>query len=448
MSAKISIIGAGSAVFSLSLLRDLCLMPRLRGGTVSFMDIDRGRLDTVFSLCSRYAAEVGARLRLEKTLDRRKSLAGADFVVNSALAAGHDRLQAGWRIAKRHGYRLGGSLHVCHDEAFWVNFHQLRLMEAVLKDILSVCPRAWYILIANPVLAGTTYLSRKYPKARVVGLCHGSSGAYVLPDVLGYDGRHSSFEMSGVNHFVWLTGFKQRGKNALPAIDRWLKTKARRYWRTIEPSHPAGPKPFDLYRKLGAFPVGDTANPGGGAWPYWYHQDRKTEKKWKEDPNGWYGAYFRGGKAQPAWIRGIARDRSKRLTGIWPPEPSGEPAIPLIDSLAGGRPRRLMVNILNTGGMVPGIPGDFSVELKARVDRRGIHGLRARKLPDQVIAWTIRDRVVPVETEIAAFAERSYAKLLQLVLMDPWTKSETQAKGLLKGILAMSCHREMREYYR
>lgn len=448
MGVKISIIGAGSAVFSISLVRDLCLMPRLGGATVSFMDVNRGRLDTVHALCVRYAAETGARLKLEKTVDRRKSLEGADFVVNSALAAGHDRLQAGWRIAKRHGYRLGGSLHICHDEAFWVNFHQLKLMEAVLRDIRSVCPRAWYVLIANPVLAGVAYLTRKYPAARIVGLCHGTSGAYVLPAVLGHDGRHASFEMSGVNHFVWLTGFRYRGKNAFPAIDRWLRTKAKRYWRSIGMSHPAGPKPFDLYRKLGAFPVGDTANPGGGAWPWWYHTDRKTERRWREDPNGWYAGHFRNCRRQPAWIGRIAGDRRANLTTIWPPKLSGEPTIPLIESLAGGRPRRMMVNILNTGGLVPGIPEDFSVEVRARVDRRGIHGRRARRLPDQVLAWTLRDRVVPVETEIAAFAGRSYGKLLELVLMDPWTRSESQARRMLNAILAMPCHREMRAHYR
>jgi translation elongation factor EF-Ts len=35
---KITIIGAGSAVFSLGLVRDLCLTPGLRGSTVCLME--------------------------------------------------------------------------------------------------------------------------------------------------------------------------------------------------------------------------------------------------------------------------------------------------------------------------------------------------------------------------------------------------------------------------
>ena len=77
MNLKISLIGAGSAQFSLSLIRDLYQTPNLAGCTVSFMDIDQDRLDTAIKLCTRYADEVGVQLNLEKTTDRRESLDGA-----------------------------------------------------------------------------------------------------------------------------------------------------------------------------------------------------------------------------------------------------------------------------------------------------------------------------------------------------------------------------------
>ena len=128
MGVKISIIGAGSSVFSLSLIKDICLTPNLQDSSVSFMDIDRGRLDAAYRLCRRYAAESGINLQLHKTTDRREALEGSDFVINTALAGseeagGHQRLQDGWAIAYKHGYRFGGSLHIVHDEAFWINFY-------------------------------------------------------------------------------------------------------------------------------------------------------------------------------------------------------------------------------------------------------------------------------------------------------------------------------------
>jgi alpha-galactosidase len=104
METKISIIGAGSGAFSLSMIRDICLTPNLAGSTVSFMDIDAERLEAAYTLCQRYAQELSFELHLEKTLDRRESLQGADFVINTALAAGHHRPREGWEIARRYGY--------------------------------------------------------------------------------------------------------------------------------------------------------------------------------------------------------------------------------------------------------------------------------------------------------------------------------------------------------
>ena len=41
---KLTVIGAGSAVFSLGLVKDICLTPNLADSCVAFMDIDVDRL--------------------------------------------------------------------------------------------------------------------------------------------------------------------------------------------------------------------------------------------------------------------------------------------------------------------------------------------------------------------------------------------------------------------
>ena len=66
MTVKISLIGAGSGAFSLSLIRDICLTENLRGSTVSFMDINPQRLEAAFTLCQRYARELNFDLKIEK----------------------------------------------------------------------------------------------------------------------------------------------------------------------------------------------------------------------------------------------------------------------------------------------------------------------------------------------------------------------------------------------
>jgi alpha-galactosidase len=447
VAPKISIIGAGSAVFSLRLIIDFCLTPNLQGSTISFMDIDQGRLDAIHRLCQRYADEVGIRLTLEKTTNRRESLAGADFVINTALAAGHERLREGWTVARQHGYRLGGSLHVYHDEAFWINFYQFRLFDEVITDVLDICPEAWYLQVGNPVLAGITYLGRKYPQAKIVGLCHGFSGVYRIADVLGLDRERLHFQIPGVNHFVWLTHLYHDGQDVMPAFERWIETEAPAYWETCPPSDFLGPVAVDLYKRFGAFPIGDTCNPGGGSWPYWHHVDDATEKRWKEDPYLWYENYFGWLDRTVRKIREAGEDASAKVSEVFPPKLSGEVMVPIIESIACDVPRVIVANIPNSGDFVPGVPRDFAVEIPTLVSKCGIQGIKTGGLPRPLIAYILRDRVAPIETELEAYQTGSREALRQLILMDPYTQSDDQARSLLDGILSLPYHDAMRQHF-
>jgi len=448
VATKISLIGAGSAIFSLNLLRDICLTPNLHNCTISLMDIDPVRLDAAYGLCQRYAKEVGAHLHLEKTTDRRETLQGANFVINTALTANHQRLQDGLAIAQKHGYRFGGSYHVMHDEAFWINFYQLRWFETITKDILEICPDALHLMVANPVLAGITMLGRKYPQAKVVGLCHGFGSVYHLAKVLGLEPEHMTFEIPGVNHFVWLTHFYYKGHDAFPILDRWIENDAAQYWAKYgRPSSDVGPKAIDLYKRFGAFPIGDTCTPGGGTWPWWYHTDAETEQRWQEDPADWWHRYFNHGARDIAEMKRVIEDPAVKLTEKFPPKMSGEVMVPLIESIVCDIPRVLIANLFNTGNFVPGIPADFEVEIPTLVSRRGVQGIQTRGLSAPLIAYTLRERVAPVNIELEAYETGDKTLLHQLIMMDPWTRSEAQAQALLDEILALPYHEEMRQHF-
>ncbi|MHB0878660.1 MAG: family 4 glycosyl hydrolase [Anaerolineae bacterium] len=448
MAAKICIIGAGSGAFSLSLIRDICLTPNLEGSRVTFMDIAPDRLDAAYELCRRYAEELGFHLDLEKTLDRRTALAGADFVVNTALAAPHERLRAGWEIAQRLGYNWGASFHIMYDEAFWVNFYQLRLFESVIRDALEICPQAWHLQVANPVLAGITYLTRKYPRAKIVGLCHGFGEIYYIAENLGLSREGLTFEIPGVNHFVWCTRLYHQGKDVFPILDRWIEEVAPTRNGDGKRQHSLSPKIIDLYKRFGALPVGDTAHWSGAAWPLWYHSDAETEQRWNEAPWEGWDHYFTHVARNAEEMKRMADDTSLRLTDHLPHELSGEPMVPIIESIACDIPRVVIGNVQNSGDFVPGIPRDFEVEIATLVSKRGIEGIQSQGLPPALIQHILRDRVAPVNLELEAYERGSRELLLQLIMMDPWTRSERQAQQLLEEVLALPYHEEMRQHYR
>jgi len=447
---RISLIGAGSGCFSLSLVQDLCSTPGLAGSTICFMDVDEERLDAVHELCGRMAQEKGAELVLEKTMDRRASLAEADFVINTALAAGHERLREGWRIARKHGFDFPGSYHVMYDEAFWINFYQLRLFEGIVEDMLEICPEAYHLMVANPVVAGVTHLARKYPQSRTIGLCHGYNGVYEVARILGLEREHITFEIPGVNHFVWLTEFRYKGKNAFPVLDRWIEAEAEDYWSENDGGYsgPLNRKCVDLYRRHGALPIGDTAHWTGACWPWWYHGDEATAESWGEnDPAVGWDWYFTLVRDSAERIEKVAGDPAVSVTEEFGGQ-SHEPMIPLIEAIACDISTVHIVNVQNSGGFVPGIPTDFQVEIGALCSGRGVQGIQTNGLPRSILSHALRDRVAPVEMELDAYTRGCRESLVELVLMDRWATSRAQAEAFVGEILALPYHGEMREHYR
>ncbi len=448
---KICVIGAGSAVFSLNIIRDICLTHSFQDSIISFMDIDEARLEAAQRRCTRYAAEVGQKLTIEKTTNRQEALQGADFVINTALAGSHTWLREGWEIARKHGYRFGGSLHIMHDEPFWINFYQLRLFDEIIQDILRICPDAWYIQSANPVMGGITYLARRYPQAKIVGLCHGYGEIYSIASILGLEREHLTFEIPGVNHFIWLTKAYYKGQDVFPLLDEWIKTSSKEYWAQLREKKRIGaslrPKQVDLYQRFGAVPIGDTGSDGGGSWGWWYHVDRETEERWLEDPERWWRDYFNWTAHEVAKISEIGADTNSKVTDHYAQELSHESIIPLLESLAFDIPREIIVNVANKGSYVPGIPADFSAEVPAHVSKRGIQPIQTDGLPPSVLAYALRDCVAPWNLELAAYTEHNKQYLLELIMMDPWTRSEKQAQALLDDILALPQLAVMRDYY-
>lgn len=447
MPVKIALIGAGSAVFSLNLVRDLCLTPNLAGSNIVLMDVNDRRLKAIFELCRRYAEELGINLNLEQTIDRRDALRGADFVINTALTANHERLRLGWEIGRKNGYRFGGSLHIMHDEAFWINFYQYQMFECLAQDMLEICPQAYLLLVANPVLAGMTLLGRDYPDLKAVGLCHGYSGIFQIARVLGLDSSAISYQIPGVNHFVWLTDFYHHGQNAFPVLDSWIETKSQEYFSTCGPGDPIGPVAVDLYKRFGVFPIGDTCTPGGGSWPFWYHQEPEVEKIWQEDPESWWEWYFQHMTDHVNEIENISADPHLPVSEAFPPKKSGEVMIPLIESIACDIPRVLIGNVPNQSSFVPGIAEDIAVEIPLLCSARGVQGIQTRGLPTALTSYLLRDRVAPVNLELEAYKTGDRGALVNLVLTDPFTHTLEQANALVDGILNLPFHKEMRTHY-
>jgi len=453
---KISIIGAGSVAWSRTVIRDICLTPGLYGSTVMLMDIDEGRLKLIHAFARRYASEVKANLNFQKTTDRREALRDADFVINTAMAGGHQYYEKMRAISEKHGYYRGiNSVEwnmVSDYHTIW-GYYQFKLMMNVARTIEEICPDAWLILLANPVFEGTTLLSRE-TKVKVIGLCHGHLGYQEMVKALGLDLNHVNVESIGFNHVIWMTKFLYKGENAYPLLDKWINEEAEKYWRRwrIKQKNPfdiqMSPAAIDMYKRYGLFPIGDTVR--GGTWKY--HWNLKTKKKWfgpiggPDSEVGWR-IYLEN---HEKWLNRTVealRDDKTPLTGFLPPKMSRESAVPIINSIVNDEEGLYQVNVLNNG-VINGVPDNVAVEVPAKVDGRGVHRMQVSSLPKSIMKYVLYPRMIRMEWALEAFLEGGRDLLFDWLIMDPRTKSTKQVETVINDLLSLPENEEMAKHFK
>lgn len=449
---KASIIGAGSMAWSMVLVKDLCLTKGLGGSTVTFMDVDRGRLDVVHGLAKRFATEVKANLSFRKTIDRKEALEDVDFVFHTALAGGHTNYEAQRSVAEKHGYYRGIDSvdhNMVSDYPTIGGYNQLKLCLDVARDMEEICPHAWLIQTANPLFEMCTLLTRK-TKLKVIGLCHGHFGYRKVAKTLRLDLKKVEAEMIGFNHCIWMTSFKCDGENAYPRLDEWNRTKAHEFWKNWRPRYydaDMSPAAVDIYRRFGLFPIGDT--PRSGGWKY--HTDLKTKKRWYgplggfDSEIGWF-RYQADLRRRRNRMFKIYNDSAASVSGEFPPESSGEQHVPIIDAIVNDKESTFEVNVPNKGA-IEGIPDDVVVEVPAIVSRRGVRRLGMRKLPRRLMLHVMIPRMLRMEWALEAYLTGNRDLLIEWLLNDPRTKSYRQAEQTVKEILTLPFNKEMAEHY-
>jgi alpha-galactosidase len=440
MTIKVTIIGAGSAEFSLGLVKDLCLTEGLAGSHVSFMDINAERLDLVYELALRYAEDLGADLGLEKTLDREVSLQDADFVINTATVTHNEYFMKRRReLTAKHGYFYG---HTGMPE-----FHNLQLMLDVVRDMERICPDAWVLQAGNPVFAGTTLMSRE-TSIKVCGLCHGHYGYAAVAATLGLDATRVTWQAPGLNHNIWLTHFYYNGQDAYPLLDEWVATKAESYWSELkergeEIPTQMSPSAIHQYKLFGLMPIGDTPRRGG----WWYHTDLETRKRWYSPSGG--GDTPQGRERvikrkedRLAQMKEAAYDPKIRPIELFGDQMTREQHIPIIDGLVNDNEGQFQVNVPNNGAL-GGIPDDVAVEVPAVVNKKGIQPLCVGSLPPKIMLEQIYPDWLRMEQTLEALKSGDKSMLLWGILTSHQTRSYDQALQMLDALLAMEPNEPM-----
>lgn len=430
MSIKITIIGAGSVVFSLGLVKDLCLTDGLKGSNVCFMDINEESLDVVYKLGVRYAEDLGADLKFERTMNRQESLQDTDFVINTATITHNEHYMKKRReLTNQHGYFYGNT--------GMPEYHNLQLMLDVARDVEKICPDAWILQAGNPVFDGTTLMTRE-TCVKVCGLCHGHYGYREIAGTIGLNPDKVTWQAPGLNHNIWLTHFFYEAENVYPMLDDWIKNKSEAYWEEKQNySAQMSPAAIHQYKMYGLMPVGDTPRIGG----WWYHTDLETRKRWYggsgggDTPEG-RDRILKGKDEHFKRMKEAAYDEKVRPIDIFGKGKTSEQHVPIIDGLVNDNEGQFQVNVRNDGAL-PGVPDDVAVEVPAIVNKKGIQPLRIQPLPRKIMLERIYPEWLEMEVTLEALKTGDKSMLLYEVLESHQTRSYDQALGVMEALLSM-----------
>ena len=411
---KITIIGAGSFVFSRQLIWDILSFPQLSDSRISLMDIDEERLNLIAQFAQKMVEDKGWGAKIESTLDRREALKGADYVIITIEVGGLDAYLNDIKIPDKYGINQNVGDTIGPGGVF----RALRTVPVFLdicKDMEKLCPDAYLLNYTNP-MAINCWAMNKVSKIKKVGLCHSVQGtAKQLASYMQIPHKELSWWVAGINHMAWFLELKWKGEDAYPILRKVAKDK--NLWdRVTEDYKKFGMKDIVRFKIMEHFGYFVTESP--------YHMSeyvpyfRKNKKQIEElgISYRWWLDYKKAPDVHTKEIRNQIAGRKKIKM-----EKSDEYASYIIHSLETGKPCRINGNVENKG-FITNLPEGCCVEVPCFVDRGDIHPCYVGDLPSPCAALN-RTNINIQELAVQAALTKDKDALFQAVALDPLTSS-------------------------
>lgn len=435
---KITLIGAGSTVFTRNLLGDILSFPELAQAEIALHDIDEHRLQLSTMVAKRVAEAVQAQPTITATTNRRAAIEGAQFVINTIQVGGYrPGTIRDFEIPKRYGLEqtIGDTLGI---GGIMRALRTIPVMQAMQQDMDELCaPNALHLNYVNPMAMITWALNKAAKRVPTVGLCHSVQHTrHELATDLGIPEDEIVFECAGINHMAFFLKFEHQGQDLYPRLKDiyrqgtmpdWNRVRYEMmhqlgYFATESSEHFSEYVPWfikqgreDLLKKynipldeyLGRCQVFEHA------WPY-------IEKELKQ-PNSQQSATLLA-ELQAANIHVMEREitnATHMLDGLHEVRRSVEFGSSIIHSMVTGQPRVIHGNVLNQH-LIDNLPQGCAVEVACLVDRNGVQPTRVGNLPVQLAAL-MRTNISVQELVVEALATENREHVYHAAMLDPHT---------------------------
>jgi alpha-galactosidase len=413
---KITLIGAGSVVFTRNLCSDILLTPALQESTIVLMDIDAGRLAQARELVEAIVERRGLGATVEATADRQEAVREADYVITTFQQGGLDAYRLDIEIPQRYG------VGQCVGDTLGPGgvFRALRTIPVLLDlcdDMDNVAPDALLINYVNPMAANCWAVDVGAGRP-MVGLCHSVQGtSEMLARWIDVPYEEVVYWCAGINHQAWFLEFRRGDEDLYPLIREAIERPE------IEAEEPVR---IELMKQFGYF-VTESSGHASEYVPYYRKTPHMIERdlvpRFANERDGWFDFGRTGGYLRHCIDRYAASRQEYRelLDGVrdLPGARTHEYGSYIMEAIETNRPARINGNVPNIG-LIDNLPQGCCVEVPCLVDGNGIQPIKVGVLPTQLAALNrtcVNVQELIVEASLAGDREAVY----HAVMMDPLT---------------------------
>jgi len=431
MPKKITIVGAGSIVFTRNLLGDIYLYPELRDSIIALMDVNAERLEMARLMAEELKDERGCAAEIEAHLELGPALKGADYVINVVQIGGKESTYIDFDIPEKYGLKqtIADTHGICGMMRF---LRTVPHLEDLCSSMNEHCPQALMLNFTNPMSMCQWYIN-SISKIRTIGLCHSVPGTIEeLARYVEVPAEEVNFLVAGINHMAWVLRFERSGEDLYPRLRQAMEDQDIWKWDTVR---------FEIMRHFAYF-VTESSEHMAEYVPY-FIKDEETIRKLSIPIREYVSrvelnerafdaerAYYIEGNRE---MRGEAeritagyyRNRGKpgfdEVEGSRSPSQSREYAVQIIHALETGE-RALVYGIGPNQNTVPNLPSDCMIEGPSYADRNGLRHLNVGLLPPQLAALTVPQiNMQRLAVKAALTREKRYIHYASLV--DPLASS-------------------------
>ncbi len=411
MAKKITFIGAGSWVFTRSLVRDLLTYPAFADCEIALMDIDAERLELTRQVVEKINRAMGTNARITATLDRREALQGADGVLCTVFNGGIDIWRHDIEIPKKYGVdtNVGDTRSV---SGIFRALRNIPLLLDICKDIEECCPNAVFLNYTNP-MSMLCKAMQTYTKVNVTGLCHSVQNTVaMLAGWLDVPADEVSYLCAGVNHQAFYLKLEHHGEDLYPALREKIKDPEY-YEKEIVRN--------EMFRHLDYYVTESSGH--NSEYNAWFRKRPDLIEKYCTHGTCWNPGVY----AFSLNLRLKERDWRKEFHDFLENDNvdtkrGNEYAARIFNAVIGDHtPYVFNGNVINDN-CIPNLPANACVEIPVYTDETGFHKMYVGKMPPH-LAILVNTTASMENLVVEAAMEKNKRKVFQAVCMDPLTSA-------------------------